>query len=493
MAFDDLRQFLAALDEAGQLLHVREEVKAEPDLAAASAAAARMGDAAPALYFDDVAGFRHARIVTNLHGSWANHALALGLAPATPVREQVEEFARRCETSPVPPVHREDRPPFLENSLEADAANLFDVLPLFRWNEGDGGFFIDKAAVISRDPDAPEDFGRQNVGIYRMQVKGPRRIGLQPVPMHDIAKHLAIAESRGEDLPVAIALGNDPIVTVAAGMSIGYDQSEYEMAGALREAPVPLARGPLTGLDVPWGSEVVIEGRVLAGEREIEGPFGEFTGHYTGGRKMPVIEVDRISFRTDPLYETLYLGMPWGEIDYLLGPATCVPLTRQLQDDFPEVRAVNALYTHGLAVIISTERRFGGFARAVGLRALTTTHGLGYCKLVIVVDEDVDPFDLPQVMWALSTKVNPARDLVQVPGMSVVGLDPSSDPPGISDKLVIDATTPVPPDARGRFETAVRDPLETRDWARKIAALAREQRNGVDRNGDRNGVGNARI
>jgi vanillate/4-hydroxybenzoate decarboxylase subunit C len=475
MPFDDLRQFLAALDAEGQLLRVREQVTAEPDLAAASAAAVRMGDAAPALYFDDVAGFHHARIVTNVHGSWANHALALGLDPGTPVRDQVEEFARRCEAFPVSPIRPEEPAPFLENSATGESADLFDVLPLFRLNEGDGGFFIDKAAVISRDPDAPDDFGRQNVGIYRLQVKGRRRLGLQPVPMHDIAKHLAAAESRGEDLRVAIALGNDPVITMAAAMSVGYDESEYAMAGALRGAPVPLAGGPATGLDVPWGSEVVIEGRVLAGEREIEGPFGEFTGHYTGGRKMPVIEVDRISYRTDPVYESLYLGMPWGEVDYLIGPATCIPLMRQLRGDFPEVRAVNALYTHGLVVIVSTERRYGGFARSVGLRALTTTHGLGYCKLVIVVDEDVDPFNLPQVMWALSTKVNAARDVVQVPGMSVVGLDPSSDPPGITDKLVIDATTPVPPDARGRFETAVTDPPETGAWMRRLATLAREQ------------------
>jgi vanillate/4-hydroxybenzoate decarboxylase subunit C len=481
MAYDDLRQFLAALDDAGQLLRVTEEVKAEPDLAAASAAAVRMGDAAPALHFDAVAGFRHPRIVTNVHGSWANHAVALGLEAGTPVRDQVEEFARRCESFPVPAVHREDPAPFEENVLDGDAADLFQVLPLFRLNEGDGGFFIDKAVVISRDPEAPDDFGRQNVGIYRMQVKGRRRLGLLPVPMHDAAKHLALAESRGQDLPVAIALGNDPLVTVAAGMSIGYDKSEYEMAGALREASVPLARGPLTGLDVPWGSEVVIEGRVLAGEREIEGPFGEFTGHYSGGRKTPVIEVDRISHRTDPVYESLYLGMPWGEVDYLIGPATCVPLMRQLREDFPEVRAVNALYTHGLVVIVSTGRRYGGFARAVGLRTLTTTHGLGYCKLVIVVDEDVDPFNLPQVMWALSTKVNASRDVLQVPGMSVVGLDPSSEPSGITDKLVIDATTPVAPDVRGRFENAVSDPPETHEWGRRLAGLAQEQRKAADR------------
>jgi UbiD family decarboxylase len=470
MPFDDLRGFLTALDSAGQLLRVTDEVDAEPDLGAAATAAARLGERAPALCFESVRGFGPVRIALNVHGSWANHAVALGMDPPTPVGEQVAEFTRRSALAPVAPVHKAD-PPFAENVLEGDDVDLFGVLPLFRLNTGDGGFFLDKAAVISRDPDAPDDFGKQNVGIYRMQVKGKRALGLQPVPMHDIAAHLRTAEARGEDLPVAIAIGNDPVVTIAAAMPLPYDASEYALAGALRQDSVPLAKGPLTGLDVPWGCEVLIEGRVEARAREVEGPFGEFTGHYTGGRRMPVITIDRISYRTAPVYETLYLGKPWGEIDYLLGPATCIPLLEQLRQDFPEVRAVNAMYTHGLVAIVSTGRRFGGFARTVGLRALTTAHGLGYCKIVIVVDEDVDPFDLPQVMWAVSTKVNPARDVIQLPGMSVMALDPSSDPPGINDKLVIDATTPAAPDSRGRFESPVTDRPETAEWISRLSSL----------------------
>lgn len=476
MPFDDLRGFLAALDSAGQLLRVTDEVDAEPDLGAAAAAAARLGDQAPALCFESVRGFGPVKIALNVHGSWANHAVALGMDPRTPAGEQVAEFTRRSALAPAAPVHKAD-PPFMENTLEGDDVDLFRILPVFRLNPGDGGFFLDKAAVISRDPDAPGDFGRQNAGIYRMQVKGKRTLGLQPVPMHDIAAHLRTAEARGEDLPVAIAIGNDPVISIAAAMPLAYDESEYAMAGALRQQPVPLARGPLTGLDVPWGCEVLIEGRVRARAREIEGPFGEFTGHYTGGRRMPVITIERISYRTDPVYETLYLGKPWTEIDYLLGPATCSPLLEQLRDAFPEVRAVNAMYTHGLVAIISTGSRFGGFARAVGLRALTTAHGLGYCKIVIVVDEDVDPFDLPQVMWALSSKVNPARDVIGLPGMSVMALDPSSDPPGINDKLVIDATTPAAPDSRGHFEAPVADRPGTAEWITRLTSLmaAREK------------------
>ncbi|MFB4204952.1 Phenolic acid decarboxylase subunit C [wastewater metagenome] len=473
MAFDDLRSFLTALEEHGQLLRITDEVLPEPDLAAAANAAGRIGEKAPGLYFDNIAGFTKAKVALNTLGSWPNHAIAMGLPPLTPTRQQVDEFIRRWDTFPVSPEHRDD-PPWAENSVAGDAVNLFDILPFFRLNDGDGSYYIDKAAVVSRDPDDPESFDKQNVGIYRMQVKGKRRLAIQPVPVHDIAIHLRTAEERGEDLPVAITIGNDPIITLMASTPLRYDQSEYEMAGALREAGYPVAAAPLTGFDVPWGSEVVIEGVIEGRERELEGPFGEFTGNYSGGHSMPVIRVDRVSFRTDPIFESLYLGMPWTEVDYLIGPATCVPIYKQLKAEFPEVEAVNAMYTHGLLAIISTAKRYGGFAKAVGTRAMTTPHGLGYLKMIIMVDEDVDPFNLPQVMWALSTKVNPAGDIVQLPNMSVVALDPGSSPAGITDKLVIDATTPVSPDRRGNYGMPVKDLPETAEWITRLQNLIAE-------------------
>lgn len=470
MPYNDLRSFLDALDRHGQLLRVGEEVSPEPDLAAAANATGRIGDNAPALYFDNVTGFTDARVALNVHGSWANHAIALDLPPDTGVKEQVREFIRRWDEAPVEPERWKD-PPWARNTLEGDDVDLFRVLPLLRLNDGDGGFYIDKGVVVSRDPQDRENFGKQNVGIYRMQVKGRNRLGLQPVPMHDIAIHLRKAEERGEDLPVAVALGNEPVITLVGGTPLGYEQSEYRLAGALRGAPAPIAVAPLTGMDVPWGSEVVLEGVIEGRRREIEGPFGEFTGHYSGGRKMPVLRIEKISYRDDPIFEVLYLGMPWTELDYLIGPATCVPLHQQLKAEFPEVQAVNAMYTHGLLAIISTKKRYGGFAKAVGMRAMTTPHGLGYCKLIIMVDEDVDPFDLRQVMWALSAKVNPAGDLVNVPNLSVLGLDPGSQPPGITSKLIIDATTPVAPDDRGHYGRPVADLPETAQWITRLTAL----------------------
>ncbi|CAG8999010.1 MAG: Phenolic acid decarboxylase [Candidatus Celerinatantimonas neptuna] len=475
MAYDDLRGFLHALEEHGQLLRITEEVKAEPDIAAAANATGRIGEGAPALWFDNIEGFTNAKVTMNTIGSWQNHAISMGLAPNSAVKDQIAELIRRWDHFPVTPERRHN-PPWAENSAEGEEINLFDILPLFRLNDGDGGFYLDKACTISRDPEDPDHFGKQNVGIYRLEVKGKRKLGLQPIPMHDIAIHLHKAEERGDDLPVAISLGNEPMITLMGATPLKYSQSEYEMAGALREAPYPIATAPLTGFDVPWGSEMILEGVIESRVREIEGPFGEFTGHYSGGRNMAVVRIDRVSYRTNPIYESLYLGMPWTEIDYLIGPVTCVPLYQQLKAEFPEVQAVNAMYTHGLLAIISTKKRFGGFARAVGMRAMTTPHGLGYVKMVIMVDEDVDPFDLQQVMWAMSSKVNPAGDLVQLPNMSVLELDPGSSPAGITDKLIIDATTPVAPDNRGHYSQPVKDLPETKDWVLKLTGMLAKQK-----------------
>jgi UbiD family decarboxylase len=471
MPYDDLRGFLDTLEEQGQLLRITDEVLPEPDVAAAANAVSRMGDQAPALYFNNVKGFTDARIAMNVHGSWANHALALGLPKETGTKEQIDEFIRRWTKFPIAPEWRED-PPWAQNTMTGEDVDIFKVLPLVRLNDGDGGFYIDKAAVVSKDPDDPDNSGKQNVGIYRIEVKGKARLALQPVPMHDIAQHLHKAEERGEDLPVAITLGNDPVISIVAATPMRYDENEYELAGALRGAPAPIAKAPLTGLPVPWGSEVVIEGVIEGRTREIEGPFGEFTGHYSGGRRMTVIRVDRISYRTDPVFEHLYLGMPWTEIDFLMAANTCVPLYQQLRADFPEVRAVNAMYTHGLVVIVSTATRYGGFAKAVGLRVLTTPHGLGYAATVIVVDEDVDPFNLPQVMWALSTRMNPEHDLVVLPNMPVMELAPQADSPGIVHKLIIDATTPAKPDHRGNYGNQVHDLPEAAEWLTKLRDLA---------------------
>jgi UbiD family decarboxylase len=469
MAYQDLRTYLDALSQEGQLIRVTDSVLPEPDISAAACAVNKLGDKAPALLFENIQGYTDARIAMNVHGSWRNHALMLGMPKDTPLKEQFHEFVRRYQTYPGT-VEERGEAPWQAVQIDKDI-NLFDILPLFRLNHGDGGFYIDKSCIVSRDITDWDNSDAQNVGMYRLQVKGKNRIGIQPVPAHDIAIHLRKAEELGEDLPVAICIGNDPLISTVAAMPILYNQSEYEMAGALAQDPYPVVKALHTGLQVPWGAEIVLEGKILSRVREGEGPFGEFTGHYSGARQMPVVEITKVSHRRSPLFEHLYLGMPWTEIDYLMGVNTCAPLHVQLKEAFPEVQAVNALYTHGLVVIVSTKCRFGGFAKGVGMRVLTTPHGLGYAKLVIVVDETIDPFNLPQVMWAISTKFNPEFDLVTVPGLSVLPLDPASDPAGMTHKLVIDATTPVAPETHGHYSQELSDPITTDAWIEKLRKM----------------------
>lgn len=268
-------------------------------------------------------------------------------------------------------------------------------------------------------------------------------------------------------MPIAICISNDPVIGIVASMPIEYNQSEYKMAAAIQKAPYSITKTDLTKLDVPTGSEYILEGYIVPGERECEGPFGEFTGHYSGTRRMPIVEITKVSHRINPIYEHLYIGMPWTEADYMFFN-TCPPVYVQLKKRFPEIQAVNALYTHGLVIIVSTKCRYGGFAKAIGMSVLTTPHGLGYAKVVIVVDEDVDPFNLPQVMWSLSTKFNPQFDLVNIPGLSVLELDPGSDPAGITNKIIIDATTPKSPETHGHYSQGVKDPVETKEWIDKL-------------------------
>ena len=187
-----------------------------------------------------------------------------------------------------------------------------------------------------------------------------------------------------------------------------------------------------------------------------------------------MIEIDRVSHRKNPIYEACYLGRPWTELDYCQAMTTCAPIYVQLKSTFPEVVAVNALYTHGLVVIVSTRCRYGGFAKSVGMRVLSTPHGLGYATIVIVVDENVDPFDLNQVMWAISVKVNPAQDVMIFPNLSVNLINPAGQPAGIIHKMVIDATTPIAPDRRGHYGEELDTPQRTDVWRKKLAALVKE-------------------
>ena len=471
MACKDLRSFIELLEKEGQLLRVTEEVLPEPDLSAAFSANNKgIGDQAPALLFNNIKGFTSdTQLVANVHGSWPNMALACGLPKDISVKDLSTEFNKRYMAFDKGSIEEKADPPWREVVLEGDDINLFELMPLFRLNPGDGGMYINKSSIVSRHPDHMDDFDQQNVGMYRLQVKGPRHLSIQMVPDHDIAVHFKAAEEQNKPLPIAITVGNEPVLPLIASMPLLYDQDEYNMCSAILGEPYPVVTLD-NGLQVPWGSEYVIEAQIMPRVREPDGPYGEFTGHLSGIRNMGTVEVTKVSHRKNPLYEYCAIGMPWTEIDYMFlntGPALYV----QLKNSFPEIEAVNALYTHGLVVIVSTAMRVGGFAKTVGMSVLQTPHGTGYAKVVIIVDDDVDPFNLPQVMWALSTKFNPKFDCVVVPGCSILALDPGSDPVGISHKIILDAATPAPPDDHGDYSMQINDPPEAKDWIPKLQEL----------------------
>lgn len=471
MEYKDLREFLVLLEQENQLLKITEPVMPEPDLSAIGRAAPDLENG-PAILIEKVKGYKNS-VVLNVHGSWQNHAIMLGLAKDTPVKEQFFELDKKWSSYPLKPVWVKDAP--VKEVKITEEINLFDILPLFRVNKYDAGFYLSKALIVSKDPDEPDNFDKQNVGTYRIQVKGKDLVGIQPLPFHDIAIHLKKAEERNEPLPIAICLGNDPLLNFMSSTPIEYAQSEYDFAGALKGEPIELTKSEQGNLDIPARSEIILEGYILPRARKIEGPFGEFPGSYSGARLQPEVKIHTITHRVNPIFENLYLGMPWTEIDYLMALNTSLPLYRQLKRDFPEVVAVNAMYTHGIGVIISTKSRFGGYGKAVAMRLLSTPHGMSYSKIVIVVDEFVDPFNLEQVMWALTTRVRPDKDVVLIPYAPGMPLDPSSEPAGMHTKLIIDATTPVAPD-KGRDTELLAVPEKAAYWMNYLKNLSKNQK-----------------
>ena len=465
------REFLDVLWENGQLLEIKDPGDMEPDISAASQAGFNIGENSPALMFSNIKGYTsNTKVVTNLVSSWPNMALTFGLDKNTKQLDVYLELLKRWEKRI--PCQWEKSAPFQEVVHEGPDLNLFDILPLYRVNMRDGGPYITKGCLITRDVSDPDNNDKQNVTIMRIQPQGPDTLGVQMVIGHDGTNHLQIAEKMGVNLPVAIAVGVDPCLVQAASAPLPYATNEFEYAGAAMNQPYKVVKSDLTGVDLPWGAEYIIEGEMIGGVREAEGPFGEFTGYYSGSRKMVTIKVKRIMHRKDAIYENLMIARPWNEEDWITAFNNGVVFQQQLETNFPgQIVAVNAMHAYGLTVIVSCKPSRGGMAKGIGMRVMTTTHGLVCAKNVIVVDADVDPFNNNDIWWALSTNMNPKNDVVVIPNLSGIGLDPASEPAGVTHKLIIDATRPVLPETHGRYGRPIFWPETTNEWEGKLKAL----------------------
>lgn len=454
-----LRDFLEVLESLGQCITWPNAIMPEPDIRKVAVAAGRDMMGGPAIFFDKIIGYPGKRVVLGVHGSFANIAAVMGRPKGTGIKALFYDLANRWGDQPAElPRIKPESAPVHEVRIEKDI-DLFDLLPLYRINEYDGGFYLAKANVVSRDPKDPDNFGKQNVGIYRIQPHGPDVFTLFCAPLHDIARHIETAEHEGLPLKIAVMLGNHPAVTMFAATPIGYEESEYAYASKMMGSPIELTESG-NGLDIQAHCEICLEAEYIHGDRRFEGPFGEFPGTYSGVRRVPAFRITAISHRNAPIFENIYVGRGWTEHDTLIGLNTSVPIYAALKRDFPEVETVNALYHHGLTGIISVKNRFAGFAKSVALRALGTPHGLMYLKNVIMVDADVDPFDLNQVMWALSVRTR-AGDIYVLDNMAGILVDPSAVIAGKGHHLIIDATAPMPPDPIGIDAEMVRPPSGT--------------------------------
>lgn len=442
-----LRNYLDFLDSHNQFITWPERVLPEPDIRKVVVAAGRDFMTQPAILFDQIIGYPGKKIAVGVHGSFANIALLLGMPKDSSIKEQFYEMIKRWDASKAQLTRvSPDQAPVHQNRIEKDI-NLYDLLPLYKVNEYDGGFYLAKANVVSRDPSDLGNFGKQNVGINRIQIHGPDTFTLLSPPVHDLGRQMRIADETGLPLKIAVMLGNHPAMALFAATPIGYDESEFEYASAMMGAPMVLTESG-NGMDILADTEIVIEADYLPGVHQLEGPFGEFPGSYSGVRRAPMFKVTAVSHRNDPIFENIFIGKGWTEHDTLIGLNTSTPIYAVLKKEFPEVEAVNAMYEHGMTGIISVHQRYGGFAKTVAFRALSTPHGSLYLKNLILVDAEVDPFNLTDVMWALSTRTR-ADDIIVIRDVAGLPIDPAAVTPGKSHKLIIDATSHVPPDILG--------------------------------------------
>jgi 2,5-furandicarboxylate decarboxylase 1 len=344
----------------------------------------------------------------------------------------------------------------VQKVVHRDGIDLAQLLPAPTHNELDGGAYLTAGLFISANPRT----GRQNVSINRCQLKGGNRMGVS-VSSRDTGGFLAVAEKAGKDLPIAIVIGIDPLTLLASQASVPMDQDELEVAGALHGRPLPVVKCLTNDLRVPADAEIVLEGRILAGVREPEGPFGEFTQYYGPRGDRWVIEIDAVTHRPSPLFHTIIGG---GMEHLLLGavPREASFLTT-IQRIFPNVTNLH-LSLGGVGryhLYVQMHKQFEGSAKNVIMSAFAMHHDV---KQVIVVDEDVDIYNPAEVEWAVATRFQADRDLVLVSNARASKLDPTSRG-GIGSKLGMDATKPLdaPPGTFTRIRVPGMENLQLAD------------------------------
>ena len=463
MNYADLRGFLAQLESAGELKRIGAEVSPRLEMTEIADRVLRAGG--PALIFERPAGHR-IPVLANLFGSVRRIAAAMGVANAGALREMGELLAHLKEPEP-PKGLRDlwDKFPLFKQVLNMaprmrSGAPCQDVvwegkevdlarLPVQTCWPGDAGPMITWGLTVTRGPSKP----RQNLGIYRQQVVGPDRVIMRWLAHRggalDFQDHQKA--NPGSAFPVAVALGADPATMLAAVTPVPDTLGEYQFAGLLRGARTELAKCIGSDLHVPATAEIVLEGHIGA-ETADEGPFGDHTGYYNEVERFPVMTVERITLRRDPIYHSTYTGKPPDE-PAILGMALNELFVPLLAKQFPEILDFY-LPPEGCSyrlAVVRMRKQYPGHAKRVMFGVWSFLRQFMYTKFIVVCDEDIDVRDWKEVVWAISTRVDPARDATLVENTPIDYLDFASPVAGLGSKLGIDATNKWPGESARRW------------------------------------------
>jgi 4-hydroxy-3-polyprenylbenzoate decarboxylase len=443
----DLREWLAAVQAIGQLRDVR-GASSESDIGEATELL-DTEEGSPAALFDEIPGYAPGyRVLVNALGSRERQAVTLGLDPATASNEALIAYWRRTlrELEPVPPLEVTEGP-ILENVLRGEAVDI-ERFPAPIWHPLDGGRYIGTASInIMRDPDT----GQINAGTYRNQVFGPNTTATRPAPTHHGGMILRKYLDRGEPCPIVIVVGSDPLLFLSAcveGPTFG--QNELAWAGAVRRRPVEVIRGEVTGLPIPAYAEVALEGFVTTDEFHKEGPYGEWMGYYHDGfDRERVVRVERLYHRNDPVLLGCPQGKPPHEDNRFLAYLRSAMIWEQLESaGVPGVVNVWSAPEGGnrLLNVVAIRTQYMGHSRQAGHIAAQCAAAVDMNRITIVVDEHVDVTSLQDVMWAVLTRVDPARDVDIIQGTKGSRIDIAMAPAdrhlNTTSRMIIDATTP---------------------------------------------------
>ncbi len=428
--FHDLRSFIDAADTAGELKLVNHASR-NLEIGAITKLMADAGNS-PVLLFDQIDDYpRGYRVVTNMYANQRRTALGLGLPPEAQGVNLVRALRQKIGggVEPLEPVNVPDGP-VKENLLTGADVDL-SKFPVPLWNELDGGPYIGTGcACIMRDPDD----GWVNVGTYRVQVQDRDTVTAYLVPGHHGDTIARKYWARGLNCPIAISCGQEPLLWAASAWDgIPWGVSEYDFAGGLKGEPVIVTGGVTTDLPLPATAEIVLEGEILPPEVETrdEGPFGEWAGYYAGGvRPSPAIKIKAILHRDNPIIQ----GNPPSRLPsvWTIGRhlQKAVSLWGELDRNFPGVKGVWLIEDASIHAIpvISLKQAYAGHARAVGFFAANCGNKSFFSRMIIVVDEDIDPANLSQVMWALGTRLDPETSIGILTGMRGGESDPMLSP-----------------------------------------------------------------